>query len=787
MPGQLTGTFNADFTAFYAAVDKATSKMADFGAGADKVGPRLNRMIDEFQGRKLVQEATLAAEAIERIGGVSMLTSEELQRVAAQASVAVTKMKNLGIEVPAGVQKIANELKPVEKDLLSINGLAEELGGTFAAALSVEAVVNFAENIGKSEQALVRLSKETQISIGDLQDITAATAEYGLSNDDLAKAINHVAAGLTGDESIARGIHAIGLSVEDLKGMDAKTMFLTIEQGLSKLSGNARELAAQEIFKKLGREMAGFADDAEGAMKRVANLPKLTDKEAKDLAAYADAWERFKKAVGTEQDSYLGKLVAGFQDVGNAMNNGVGFWRTTIALANDFSDTIATGGWFKLSHVIEAANEAQQRFKMNTADAKDVNLGLEAALDDEAAAAQFLDKVRTDSAKALEPWQKADLDALREMGQLNQQNADHIKVSADQFKQYTENIREAEEATKTLNELTVKLNADTDKLNRDTGKTIAGRTQTKNEQEIQGINDKRDAEIEKIKAEGEAAKEQLRQTHSESDQLIADIDSKTAAAIANATTQFGKLADGVGVDFKEINDHTFRQVVELADNARDTYIQALITPGVGRDELEKLKQKYRDAEDAIRDFGHATDDAKKKQEAMKGATEDLSKALMDQAKAAMTASHYSSGPAFTYDLSTAAGLSQFLTMNPDARVSAPAGYFKTHNLADAVLAGYITGGGFSQYQAQMGGATGLTAAPTSAPAAAPGPSSSPMMPPTPTAPMPPAPGAAAGKPATVNVNVSGVFDPSSAQKLGTTVSGAIATTLTGSRLLAGWS
>ena len=58
----LSATFTANFSSFYDAVDKADAKLKDFGAGADKVGGRLNALGNQFSGVKIVQDATLDGE-----------------------------------------------------------------------------------------------------------------------------------------------------------------------------------------------------------------------------------------------------------------------------------------------------------------------------------------------------------------------------------------------------------------------------------------------------------------------------------------------------------------------------------------------------------------------------------------------------------------------------------------------------------------------------------------------------------------------------------------------------
>src|SRR4051812_48586747 len=107
----LSASFRADFTSFVEQCQKAEVELRSFETGAGKVEKALNRMTDGFSGRKLIQEATLMATAIEKAGGVSTLTANELQSVGARANEAAAKMKALGLDVPQGIQKIADASK----------------------------------------------------------------------------------------------------------------------------------------------------------------------------------------------------------------------------------------------------------------------------------------------------------------------------------------------------------------------------------------------------------------------------------------------------------------------------------------------------------------------------------------------------------------------------------------------------------------------------------------------------------------------------------------------------
>lgn len=631
----ITGRFEADFESFYTAVEKAEAKLTDFQSGAGKVENSLNRMVDNFSGRRLIQEATISAEAIERIGGTSKLTGDELQKVAAKASDAVAKMKAMGVEVPPGIQAVANELKPVQKEMGFLEEQASSLGTKFVAAFAVEQVISFALNVGKAQQALSRLSAETQIGTDDLQDLTAATSDYGLSNEDLAKALFSVSKGIAGgDDSVSRGLHKIGLSLEEVKNLQGKELFLTIEAGLAQLQGSLRDTAASDIFgSKLGSAMAGFAKEAEGAIQKAAEFnDKLSPKEIADLKAYADEVDRLSKNFGTLKDKLLGGIAGAINSISDANKNGVSWWTLgTAAIKDHLSQILGMGPGVSLITEL-AISEA----KVADAQAKaaEGSTAVAAELSKEAQAAQFLASLRLDSAKQLQPYQQQGLEDLRSMGQLNQQNAAAIGVSADQFKQYTEQVRIAEQTTKSLTDATAANAAALEKIAATVKQTQIQQTGTQTEIELAAIQAREDAEVSSQQRRTDALKASLAAQHADTKETIDKIDADNAAALTKIRGYYSQLAEGVGIDFKEIQQHSQAALSDAADRALKTLIEARATIGVSRAEIDKLTENYRRAAFAATAMGQQSVEASDKST---DAINKTKKALDDQAAAAKKA------------------------------------------------------------------------------------------------------------------------------------------------------
>lgn len=648
----ITGRFEADFESFYTAVEKAEAKLTDFQSGAGKVENSLNRMVDSFSGRRIIQEATLSAEAIERIGGTSKLTHDELQKVASKATEAVAKLKAMGVEVPPGIQAVANELKPVTQEMGFIEKQGLKLVGTIGAAFAVDKVVEFALNVGKAQQALSRLSAETQINTDDLQDITAATSDYGLSNEELARALFNVQKGIAGgDDSVARGLHQIGLSLEDVKGKRGKELFIEIENGLAQLQGSLRDTAAADIFgSKLGAAMAGFAREAEGAIEKAGEFnAKLSPAEIENLKKYADNVDLISRNFTTLKDKALGQAATAIVDTSTALAKGV----SIFALAKAALVASITGGVPKLdiyNTIIEGLTKAKAAHDGIVESTKEEQV----ELSKEAQASQFLSALRLDAAKQLEPYQRRGLEDLRSMGQLNQQNAAAIGVSADQFKQYTEQVRVAEATTKSLTAATLANEAALEKIAAQVKQTQIQQTGTQTEIELAAIQAREDADVASQQRRTDALKASLAAQHADTKETIDQIDADNAAALAKIRGYYDQLADGVGIDFKEIREHSQAALSDAADRALKTLIEARSTIGVSRAEIDKLTENYRRAAFAATAMGQQSVEASDKSTE---AINKTKKALDEQAAAAKKAQE---AVTVTTEI-TAANFDQFTT------------------------------------------------------------------------------------------------------------------------------
>lgn len=293
MSGQVTGKLLADFTSFYDATQKAVVELRTMESGASTVESRLNKMADSLSGRKLVADATLMVEAVERIGGVSKLTAAELARVSAQAGQASEKLRAIGKDVPPGLQKIADAGKDVNSSFTTIGGTVAKLAGAFGITFSIGAVVQFGRSILDTAESLVKLSNQTGIAIDDLQRLEAVAAANGNTLDDLTGAALKLQTTLANPKAQAV-IREMGIDFQALKAAEPYEQLRMIAEGFKTIEGNAEQVtAATDLFgDKLGREI----------------LPTLRsefDKLAQSATVSGDATVRALEAASSALDRFM--------------------------------------------------------------------------------------------------------------------------------------------------------------------------------------------------------------------------------------------------------------------------------------------------------------------------------------------------------------------------------------------------------------------------------------------------------------------------------------------------
>ena len=231
----LKGIFEADFAPFTAAVAQASATLKSFEADGAKVETRLTNLTNSLTGVKIAQQATLAAEAVTRLGesggltaGILKLTDAELARVGATAIEAQAKFAALGQTAPAAIQqlaKAATDLADKQKEGASrADEFGAAIGGMVTKFFTVEAAVelfkqalDFTKEAIDDAAALEDLSRATGITTDGLQRLGYVGVESGVDLDTMARGVEQLSSKLAhGDKNATEAVEALGLSVKNL-------------------------------------------------------------------------------------------------------------------------------------------------------------------------------------------------------------------------------------------------------------------------------------------------------------------------------------------------------------------------------------------------------------------------------------------------------------------------------------------------------------------------------------------------------------------------------------------
>ncbi len=256
----INATFKADFSSFIQAIDKAEIALVDLNKGAANVEKTLNRMTDQFSGRKLIQEASLMTIAVEKAGGIAKLTAKELEVVGAKANEAADKMRRLGYEVPEGLQKLADETKKAStsgSQFTDVMGGAAKVLGAFGISLGIGGVVQFARSVLDAGDDIQKMADQTGLSTTEVQKLQYVAGQSGSSIQSLVGAVQNLQQRLGDENSGAAGaIKNLNINLEDFVRLSPYEQMTTLATAIKNIEDPTKQAsAAAAIFGKSWKEI----------------------------------------------------------------------------------------------------------------------------------------------------------------------------------------------------------------------------------------------------------------------------------------------------------------------------------------------------------------------------------------------------------------------------------------------------------------------------------------------------------------------------------------------------
>ncbi len=288
----LTGTLLANFDSFSDACSKAIISLKGFEDGSALVTKQLTTVSNALSGQKIVQQASLAAQAIANMGGVTTLTDAELQKVGATAQEAVDKLTALGRDVPAGIQNLADQARGAAEETLRLADAAQQaeekthgwvltiaegvVGGelltkafehVFEAAKSVvEAFPQLVEHTIAVGNSIYEMALKTGASVEGLSALRYVASQTGIDFDSFGRILGLMEKNLgtvgPAAAKVQDAINRLGLDMRTLKNERPDQAFIDIATALEQIPNNADKAnIATTLMGRGAKEMAALWHD----------------------------------------------------------------------------------------------------------------------------------------------------------------------------------------------------------------------------------------------------------------------------------------------------------------------------------------------------------------------------------------------------------------------------------------------------------------------------------------------------------------------------------------------
>lgn len=232
----------------------------------------------------------------------------------------------LTIEMAANIARLRADMDAAKS---TVGGAMETIKGHAATAAKALGAIGVSLSVIGAGRALYNMTMDVaaaQSKLKELSEVTGATVEWLSAIRTTAKLagteMDAVAGGLTklgknietGSEEAAKGLAAIGLNIEQLKGLKPDEQFDKVAKALNNFAdGSGKTAAAQLILGKSGAQLLPFIKDygelTEFNVKVTAQQAKEADDLEKNIKRLTAAKEAWKKVVGAELVPVLSDVV----------------------------------------------------------------------------------------------------------------------------------------------------------------------------------------------------------------------------------------------------------------------------------------------------------------------------------------------------------------------------------------------------------------------------------------------------------------------------------------------
>lgn len=334
-----SATFLADFTQWDQALRQAETKLGAFEQSTLKTKNSLQKMVSEFDGTKVIQQAGTMAEAVTRAGGAAKLTDAELKKVNATLQEAIQKYQRMGQEAPSSLSSMADavrkQLGPLDevgkKTTLwgSALGSVKTIAAGFVAGFTLDRIVS---GIGSAVSstiawggAITDLSAKTGVSMSTLQKWEYAAKQSGNTLDQVVTASLQLSKRIEeGDKAVGEAITGLGLSLSSLQAMRPEDQFNAVADALAQTSNQGeRASAAMALFGRAGADLLPtLTSDMKALGDEAERLGVIVDEQTlQSMDELGDSWQKMKDAGRGLLAEVISPLIPGMNNLATAASN----------------------------------------------------------------------------------------------------------------------------------------------------------------------------------------------------------------------------------------------------------------------------------------------------------------------------------------------------------------------------------------------------------------------------------------------------------------------------------
>lgn len=342
-------TFTANIQPLEQAIKSAEPALANFEQRSKQVGKALQGMVSEFDGTKLIQQATLLVGAIDKIGGASKLTEAEQRRVNGTVEEALAKYRALGQEAPKALLDLAAQTKKLDtvtselpKKVGALESTFSRIGTIATGALAgltfdraIQSAGAFISKTIETGGALTDMSAKIAVGTSTLQRWKFAAEQNGNTLDQLAGASVQLSKRLVeGSDSTVGALEQLGLRIEDIRRLSPEEAFEATAAAVAKVPDPMRQTAlAMELFGRSGAEILPTVKSDMAALGNEAQRLGLVMDE-QTVAALDDLGDTLDKASLAGQ-GLIARAVSPLIPLLNEMADAALSARTEIKELND--------------------------------------------------------------------------------------------------------------------------------------------------------------------------------------------------------------------------------------------------------------------------------------------------------------------------------------------------------------------------------------------------------------------------------------------------------------------